>query len=459
MNTLTGMILAGGKGTRMRSKVAKGLHKVAGVPLVGHVVDALEGMNAAKSIVVTGVGREMMEEELSHRGVVFAHQKEQLGTGHAVIIAEHELPETGDVIILAGDMPLITSETLNEFYSFHQNEKNNITVLTTEVDNPFGYGRIIRDCNGLVEAIVEQKDASEEQQKIKEINSAIYICDVLTLKNGLALLDNNNAQGEYYLTDILASSRQQGLKIGAYVTVNQEDIMGINTREQLAEAESIMQKRLRRQHMENGVTFLQAETTYLGKYVTIGQDTTILPGCYLIGDTHIGEDCEIGPNGYLENTTVNNGVSINNSTLKNAFVDDETTVGPYAYIRPKSRIGKRCKVGDFVEVKNANFGDDSKASHLAYIGDADVGQRVNISCGVIFSNYDGKNKHRTVVGDDAFVGCNVNLIAPVEVENYAYVAAGSTITKNVPSHSLAIARARQENKEGWVEKRGLLTEK
>lgn len=451
---LKAIILAAGAGTRMKSKLPKVLHKVCGQTMLGHVIDVASNSNAKECIAVIGHGADKVKESLSPE-VKTVLQEEQLGTGHAVMMAYDHIEE-GTVLVLYGDGPLITEDTLNSLMDYHREGDYKATVLTTDLPNPKGYGRIIRDVHGQLDKIVEEKDTTEEEKSIMEINSGIYCFDGKLLKDALPKLKNDNAQKEYYLTDVLSIIRDMGFKVGVYKADEYEDIMAVNSREQLAEVEAIMRKRIAKKHMINGVTIINPEHTYIEKTVIIGADTIIYPGVSLTGNTVIGEDCIIGQNSRIENTTIGNGVEVQSSTIIESKIDDYTTIGPYAYLRPNSNIGKHVKIGDFVEVKNTTIGDNSKASHLAYIGDADVGKNVNIGCGVVFVNYDGKNKHRSIVEDNAFVGSNANLVAPVIVRENGYVACGSTITKEVPKGSLAVARGRQENKEGWAERKGLL---
>ncbi len=453
---LMSIVLAAGAGTRMKSKLPKVLHKVGGLSMVEHVIDVVEEIDSKKNIVVVGHGAETVKEEIKHRKVEFVLQEKQLGTGHAVMQAERFIPDKGTVIVLYGDTPLIKTESIEAFIENHIKKDLAASILTTKIDNPTGYGRILRDNSGEVVGIVEEKDANEEEKRINEINSGIYCFKAEYLKNALSKLDNNNNQGEYYLTDIIGILKNEGKRIGSYILEDHTEIMGVNSRVQLAEAEKIMQERILINLMNNGVTIIDPNNTYVHKNVKIMRDTIIYPGTYLAGDTEIGEDCIIGPNTRIENSIIKNNVEIRNSTILESSVDDDTKIGPYAYLRPNSNIGKKVKIGDFVEVKNSTIGDNSKASHLSYIGDGVVGENVNIGCGVVFVNYDGSKKHKTIVEDNAFVGCNVNLVAPVTVKENSYVAAGSTITKEVPEESLAVARSKQRNIEGWVKKKGLL---
>ncbi|MBN2898923.1 MAG: bifunctional UDP-N-acetylglucosamine diphosphorylase/glucosamine-1-phosphate N-acetyltransferase GlmU [Clostridia bacterium] len=454
MNKINAIVLAAGAGTRMKSKTPKVLHKISGVPLVGHVVDLLEVIKVAKISVVIGHGREQVETYLQSReGVNIVYQEQRLGTGHAVMMAKETIKDDEDVLVLTGDTPLLRTETVEALIAHHRNGNYDATVLTASFADPTGYGRIVRDASHLITGIVEHRDANDEQRLIKEINSGIICMKGHLLTRFLDELKNDNVQGEYYLTDVIGLLSSNGYRVSGYIVEDTTEIMGINNRVQLAEADAILQTRIKVAHMENGVTFINPESSYLEKYVRIDLDTTIEPGCVLRGRTVIGSDCVIGPNADITNTEIKDAVEVKNSTLLDSMVASHTKIGPYAYLRPNSCIGEHVKIGDFVEVKNAVVGDGSKVSHLSYIGDGEIGKNVNIGCGVVFVNYDGKNKHKTTVKDGAFVGCNVNLVAPVTVEAGAYVAAGSTITKDVPEMSLGVARAKQSNIEKWVEKK------
>lgn len=455
---LMSIVLAAGEGTRMKSKLPKVLHKVAGASMVEHVLDVVKHVDCQRKVVVVGHGAEEVKKAIGHRDIKFVLQSELLGTGHAVMQAEKEIPEGGNVIVLYGDTPLINEKSIEEFIKFHIDNDFSASVLTTEINDPTGYGRIIRNEFDKVVAIIEEKDANINQKKIMEINSGIYCFKAGELKKSLSKLDNNNNQGEYYLTDVIEILNNQGKTVGAYRVEDYTEIMGVNSRRQLAEAEKIMQYRILGNLMDKGVTIIDPNNTYVGKKVKIQRDTVIYPGCFIMGSTEIGEDCEIGPNTRIEDSKVKDSVEIKNSTVLQSSIDSNTKVGPYAYLRPNSDIGKNVKIGDFVEVKNSKIGDNSKASHLTYIGDGEIGENVNIGCGVVFVNYDGKNKNKTIIEDNAFIGCNVNLIAPVVVKKNAYVAAGTTVTKEVPKEALSIARAKQSNIEGWVKRKGLVKE-
>lgn len=452
MNKLKAVVLAAGEGKRMKSKLPKVLHKVQGKTMVDWVIDTAREAGADDICVVVGHGADEVMSELNDRNVKFAVQKKQLGTGHAVMQAGDFIEEDADIIVFYGDTPLITSETINEMLEFHRNEGNSISIISAIVDNPAGYGHIIRDEKGLFVKNVEHKDADINEKLVKEINTGIYCFKGSALKRGLSLLKNDNVQKEYYLPDTLEIILADGGKVNAMVADDAEEFFGVNSRVQLAEAEAVMRKRINIKHMDNGVTIIDPSRTYIDATAVIGCDTILLPGVVIEGNTVIGEDCVVGPDSRLTDTKLGNGVKFQYSTALDSFVDDNTTVGPYAYIRPNCSIGKNVKIGDFVEIKNSNIGDGTKVSHLTYIGDSDVGERINFGCGTVTVNYDGHKKFRTVIDDDVFIGCNTNLIAPVKVGKGSYIAAGSTITDEVPENSLAIARERQVNKTGWVKK-------
>ena len=449
----TSVILAAGMGTRMKSKMPKVLHKVCGKPLSMWVIDASKAAGADKVCAVVGHKAETVKEVLGDV-CEFALQAEQKGTGHAVMQAIDVIKNSkGEVVILNGDTPLITAETINKAIEYHKNNGNQATVITAILDDATGYGRIVRDNDGSVLKIVEQKDASEEEKKINEVNSGMYVFDAQSLVYALDKITPNNAQGEYYLTDTLEILLSAGKKIGGYAISDNDEIRGINDRVQLNEAEKIMQKRINEYHMRNGVTMRNPESVYIEDGVEIGNDTEICQNVTIKSGTKIGSDCVIGSGSMLDRAVIHDGVDVLSSVILESEVDEGTHVGPFAYIRPNCHVGKEVKVGDFVELKNSNIDDGTKISHLTYIGDSDVGKRVNFGCGTVTCNYDGKKKYRTTIGDDCFVGCNTNFVSPINVGDGVYIAAGSTITEDIPENSLSIARARQVNKEGWKDKR------
>ncbi|MDF2839385.1 MAG: glmU [Clostridia bacterium] len=451
---ITAVILAAGEGKRMYSKIPKVLHKLCGLSMVEHVINSAKEIGCQEPVVVIGHGADQVKEAI--KDVRFVMQEKQMGTGHAVMQAEEYIHDN-DILVLYGDTPLVSAEKLNEMYQFHKAGGYGVTVLTAELDNPAGYGRIVRDSKGLIDAIVEDKDANQEVKEIKEINSGMYFFKGTELKKALKKLTNNNAQGEYYLTDALQIIRAEGFEIAAFKTDDPAEIMGVNNKLQLSEAAEIMRSRICKSHMLAGVSIIDPKNTYIDKTVKISRDVTIYPGCILEGSTIIEEDCIIGPNSRIKDSILDKKVNAQNSVILESKIGEATSVGPFAYLRPGNVIGKNAKIGDFVEMKNSIFGDNSKASHLTYVGDAEVGSNVNLGCGVVFVNYDGKKKYKTVVEDNCFVGCNVNLVAPVTVKKDSYVAAGTTVTKDVPEGSLSIGRVRQENKEGWIKNSNQIT--
>lgn len=444
------VILAAGQGTRMKSKLYKILHPVAGKPMVKHVLDQLNAINVEEKVTVVGFGAEKVTEKIGDESQ-FVIQKEQLGTGHAVQQAEDLLKDKdGITIVVCGDTPLITSATYQALFDYHEKEGAQATILTASAHNPTGYGRVIRNENNQVERIVEHKDASTEELRINEINTGTYCFDNKSLFAALKQISNDNSQGEYYLTDIIEILRNQSDKVTAYLTPNFEETMGVNDRVALAQAEKVMKLRINESHMRNGVTIIDPSHTYIGSDVKIGQDTIIHPGVIIKGHTVIEEDVEIGSGTEITNCIIGQSTVIKKSVLIDSEIGCNVEVGPYAYIRPETKLESHVKIGHFVEVKKSTIDENSKIPHLSYIGDTEIGKNVNVGCGTITVNFDGKEKHKTTIADDVFIGCNSNLVAPVDIGEGSYIAAGSTITKNVPEDSLSIARARQENKEGYA---------
>jgi len=452
MESCAAVVLAAGKGTRMKSGLIKVLHPAAGLPMISWPVAAAREAGADPIVLV--IGHQANAVQGVFRGAAdirCAMQEEQLGTGHAVGCALDALSGfRGTVLILCGDTPLLRPETLADLLKYHRDQAAVVTVLTALMDDPYGYGRVVRDGEGRVLRIVEQKDADPEEQEIREINSGIYCMESAFLFENIRSVSNDNAQGEYYLTDLVAIAVRQGLACRARPTGDADEIMGVNDRAQLAEASRILRRRINRGHMLAGVTLIDPEQTYIDHGVTIGADTTIHPNCRIGGGSVIGGDCEIEPGVSISGCSIGDGCHIKaGSVLEGSELHGDVAVGPMAHLRPGTVLQSKVKIGNFVETKKTVMGQGSKASHLTYLGDAEIGRDVNIGCGTITCNYDGVNKHRTVIGDDVFIGSDVQLVAPVTVGRNSLVAAGTTVTTDVPPDSLAIARVAQLNKTGW----------
>ena len=454
-NNLEVIILAAGLGKRMKSATVKVLHRAAGRPIIDYVVDLASQVSDRPPIVVVGHQREAVQKWLGDRAR-YAVQEEQLGTGHAVLQAAQVLGKAGGrkILILSGDVPLTRVETLQHLIEEHERSGSALTLLTMRLADPAMYGRIVRDSKGAVTRIVEAKDATQEEKKIDEVNAGVYLFDGDQLFDNLRRLSSHNAQGEYYLTDILGMLRKSGKRVGAMVVENSVEALGVNSRAELATVESEIQRRVVEKLMAEGVTFRNPATVVIDSLVTIGPDTVIYPFVTLEGATKIGRGCVLDPGVHLHNVTVGDNVHLKSGTVaEDAVIEDEATVGPYAHLRPGTQLGKHVKVGNFVETKNTILHDGVKAQHLSYLGDAEIGARSNIGAGVITCNYDGTAKHRTSIGEGVFVGSDAQLVAPVTVGKGAYVGAGSTITEDVPEGALALSRTPQTNVEGWVERR------
>lgn len=453
------MVLAAGKGTRMKSKLYKVLHKVCGKTMVEHVVDAASALKPAKIITVVGTGAEDVKEVLKGKSD-FAFQEKQLGTGHAVLTTKDLLAnEDGATLVVTGDTPLFTSTTFANLFEYHAQKGNAATVLTAEAPNPFGYGRIIRDDQGNVLRIVEQKDGKPEELKIKEINTGVFCFDNKKLFEALSHVGNDNAQGEYYLTDVLEILRNENQRVGAYKMPDFSESLGVNDRVALSQATKIMQKRINKQHMQDGVTFIDPDTAYIDSDVKIGNDTIIEGNVVIKGKSVIGSDCVITSGSRIIDSEIGNNVTITSSTIEESKMADNSDIGPNSHLRPKAIIGKGVHIGNFVEIKKAEIGENTKVGHLTYVGDATLGKDINIGCGTIFSNYDGVKKFHTNVGDHAFIGAGATIIAPVNIEDHAFVAADTTTTKDVHRYDMAIGRGRQINKPDYWQKLPLSKDK
>ncbi|MFM1524379.1 MULTISPECIES: bifunctional UDP-N-acetylglucosamine diphosphorylase/glucosamine-1-phosphate N-acetyltransferase GlmU [Helcococcus] len=450
------IILAAGEGTRMKSNISKVLHKVCNKTLLSYVIEASKDADIDEVIVIVGNNQDQVKEIF---GDSIKYVKQNIGdeypygTGYAVKLAESHIDDDDKILVLSGDVPLIQSETIKNMINYHIEVQNDATVLSAIFENPFGYGRIVTDSKGKLVKIVEHKDANDNEILINEINSGIYLFNGERLKYALSKLDTNNAQGELYLTDVFEILKQDKSNISTYNVKDNNEIKGINTKVQLSEVEKIMRKRINDEYMLNGVILENPETTTIQKGVKIGKDTIIESNVKILGDTVIGENCLIGMNSRIEDSQIADDVKILSSVIEKAIVEKGADVGPFSRLRPKAHLKEKVHIGNFVEVKNAVVGKGTKAGHLTYIGDADLGENINVSCGVIFANYDGKNKFRSTVGDNAFIGSNVNIVSPVNIEEKAFLAAGSTITKEVKAGQLSIERAEQKNIDGYYKRK------
>lgn len=451
------IILAGGKGTRMKTDSPKVMCEVIFEPMIKYVIDAVKEAGAEDICVITGYRHEVVEDYLASydSNIKTALQQPQLGTGHAVMQAREFISahKDDDILILNGDGPLMDADTINKAYAYHTENKNVITLVSAIVSDTNGIGHIKRDENGTLLRIVEHKDATDEEKLINESNAGVYWFNGASLLYALDNITNNNVQNEYYLTDSLEILIGKGENAGAYVCENYEAVLGANDRKQLNDLNNIMRRNINDALMVSGVDIQCTDGVMIGKDVKIGNSTRILPNTIILGNTVIGDNCVIGPNTWISNSTIGNDVILDNCKITDSTIEDGVDCGPFVKVRANSVLKKGVHIGNFVEVKNSIVGEGTKSAHLTYIGDSDVGKNVNFGCGTVTCNYDGKNKTRCKIGDGAFIGCNTNLIAPVEVGDLAYIAAGSTITDDIPNEALSVARARQVNKEGWVSKK------
>ncbi len=446
------IVLAAGKGTRMNSKYPKVLHKILNKPILGYVTDAVKELTDKKPIVVIGHGGEYIKEYFED-SYIYRTQEQQLGTGDAVKAGMNALEDEEAVMVLCGDAPMITAETLRTMIEQYIEDKAKAIVLSADIEDSKGYGRIVRINDGPFERIVEEKDATDKEKLIKEVNSGTYIFDRVLLEEALNGLTNNNSQGEYYLTDVLEMFKKQGHTVEVCKSNDNKVILGINNRVQLEEATLLIKRRINEKHMMAGVTFEDSASTYISSDVIIGEDVVIGPNVSITGNTKIGEDVVIGPNSIIKDSIIGKGTTIISSIILDSELGANCLIGPFAYLRPDNVLGDRVKVGDFVELKKTKVGDGSKIPHHSYIGDSLVGEKVNIGAGTITCNYDGENKYQTIIEDGAFIGSNSNLVAPVTIGKEAYVGAGSTITKDVPTKALAVGRSKQIIKENWKKKK------
>lgn len=439
------IVLAAGKGTRMKSSLPKVMHKILGQPMIGHVITHLNEVHTDKNIMVVGHGAEMIQDYLKDQ-VSFALQAEQKGTGHAVMQAIDQLDPTGDTVLLYGDCPCVQSETIE--WLFESNKEYDLTVLTAFFFDPAKYGRVVRDKKHQLKKIVEYIDCTKSELNIKEINTGIYCFKNAKLLKYIHELKDNNAQKEYYITDLVEIFINHGLNVQAISVKDNEEVMGVNDRMDLLNAQRWIQKRINNAWIEQGVTFINPLGTYISLLTTLEEDVILYPNIYLEGQNHIGRGTTILPGSFVLNSTIGENVTIDSSRITDSVVGNKVNIGPYAHLRNHTVIADGNRIGNFVEMKNAKIGLNTRCAHLTYVGDAEVGEDVNFGCGVVTVNYDGKNKFITKIGDHAFIGSNVNLIAPITIGKYTVVAAGSTVDKDVPDNDMAIARQRQVNKPG-----------
>jgi bifunctional UDP-N-acetylglucosamine pyrophosphorylase/glucosamine-1-phosphate N-acetyltransferase len=462
VESIATIILAAGKGTRMKSDLVKVLHPLLGIPMLSYTVDlSLNQIKAEKTVVVVGHQADRIKEKFKDPQIQFVLQEEQLGTGHAVLQTAPLLQKfKGTILILCGDVPLVKRETLSSFISHFWGNESVLSVLTTIPEDPFGYGRIIRNPEGWLERIVEEKEAKEEERRCREINTGIFCIKASFLFEGLREIGQENSQGEYYLTDLVGIARKRGLRCMAHQAGDPVEVMGINTRVDLAIAGEVLRQEKVKDLMLSGVTMIDPKTTYVDRKVEVGRDTILYPNCVLQGETKIGERCLIESNSRISDSIIGHEVTIRgNSVITESKVEQGATIGPFTHLRPLSEVKSRAKIGNFVEVKKSVIGKGSKANHLTYIGDSLVGEEVNIGAGTITCNFDGFEKHQTIIGDRVFVGSNVELIAPVKVGKDSSIGAGTTVTRDIPDGALAISRVRQRNIQGWSKRTELHREK
>lgn len=444
---LKSLILAAGKGTRMKSELPKVIHKVNGVPMIKKIIDILDELKVQENILILGHKKEEILNVIGD--VSYVVQNEQLGTGHAIMMAEPKLKDfQGNILVVCGDTPLLKVETLKKMYEFHMKSRATTTLLTSIYENPFGYGRIVKE-NGKIVSIIEEKEASEQEKKIQEINAGVYCFNSKELWETLKKIDNKNEKGEYYLTDIISIQVKENKNVETYLLEDNLEVLGINSKVELAQANIILRERKNNNLMKDGVILIDPNNTYIEENVKIGRDTVIYPGALIQGKTTIGENCTILGNTRIIDCEIGNSIKIESSVLEESILDDFVTIGPFAHLRPKTHLKEKVHVGNFVEVKKSTLEKGVKVGHLTYLGDAIIGENTNIGAGTITCNYDGKNKFKTIIGKDSFIGSNTMLVAPIKIEDCGMTAAGSVITKDVPSKSLAVARSKQIIKLNW----------
>ncbi len=459
--SLAVVILAAGRGVRMNSGLPKVLHPILKKPMLGYVLDASTDLVPRETVLVLGHGSDSVAEVVAEYSVRTVMQTPQLGTGHAVSFCRDALSVfSGDVLILSGDVPALGVSTLRRFLDSHRDDSSTLSFVSAVVDDPNGYGRVIRNSEGEVIRITEHRDATDEEKKCREINAGIYCVNSSFLWESLNELDTDNNQGEYYLPGIVDICARRGEKLSVFTAQAPEEVLGVNTREELAEAEKTIRRRINRFHMENGVTITDPETTYIAPSATIGRDTVIHPETHIYGDTAIGSSCVLGPSVYIENSRIGTSVEIKfSSYLMKCEIGDSVVIGPFCHLRPEANVGDRARIGNFVEIKKSRIGTGSKVPHLSYVGDAEIGDGVNIGAGTITCNYDGEVKRRTVVEDGAFIGSDTMLVAPVRIGKNAVTAAGSAITRDVSPGALAIERADHKEIAGWADRKKKKAEK
>jgi bifunctional UDP-N-acetylglucosamine pyrophosphorylase/glucosamine-1-phosphate N-acetyltransferase len=445
LNALGIVILAAGKGTRMKSDLVKVLHPLAGLPMLSYPLDLARSLGPQRLVLVVGYQADLLREKFGADDLIIALQEEQLGTGHAVLAAKPALQGFGgNVLILSGDVPLLTAGTVKRFLKTHQDRQAVLSVMTVERNNPRGFGRVFRKADGTLLRIAEDKDLKPGEEEIREINTGIYCVDAGFLFSALAQVTPQNAQKEYYLTDIVARASLEEERAFPLLVEDPEEVMGINTRVELARAEQCLRKKIAEEHMLEGVTLIDPAATYIDREAKIGPDTTIYPNCHLLGKTSLGKACRIEPGCKITDSQVGDQVTIKACcVISDCRIEDHVEVGPFAHLRPETLLREGSRVGNFVEVKKSVVGRGTKANHLTYIGDAILGEKVNVGAGTITCNYDGKKKHPTVIEDGVFIGSNTALVAPIKISRNSIIGAGSTITREVPADTLAVARGKQ----------------